>query len=400
MKKKLVSVDTYQARLREMEVELNAIADACEAEKREMTADERIKVECYDREKQIIDLRIRAANANGGYYEVPTRAAQFDAWLRENLKDGRRVFDTTIQREAIVTTGATSMIPLTINDIIEPLEEGLILSKIGIRLLTGLKGDYCWPTVGTVEASFADEAVALSDSKIEFGAIRPNPKRLGITILISSQTITQTDGVALDVVKVQIPLAVTRVLNKLMFSTEEFNAAVKGPFVAAAKETAVSIDALTTKKAQRKAYNLKFAAALPTYKELLAMKGCVLARGVEPDGTMCYIMDEYTKSQLESTPRDVGSGLMIVEDGKIAGVPIFCTNYINKEETSYIGFGVFSNVPIGQFGDMRFTVDPISEAVKDATRLTLNGDWSMTVLRKEAFVIGTPTVAVASAAEK
>lgn len=402
MKKKLVSVDTYQARLREMEVELNAIADACEAEKREMTAEERTKVECYDREKQIIDLRIRAANANGGYYEVPTRAAQFDAWLRENMKDGLRAFDAAVKRDttAIVTSGVKPLVPLTINDIIQPLEEGLIISKIGIPLLTGLRGDYCWPTVSAVEATFAGEAISLSDTKIDFGSIRPEPKRVGISILISSQTITQTDGVALDVVRMQLPLAVTRTLNKVMFSPAEVSSATKGVFVAAAKETAVSVSSLTTKTARKNAYNITFAGELPTYKELLAMKGCVLARGVESDGSMCYIMDEYTKSQLEATPRDVGSGIMIVENDKIAGIPIFCTNYINEENASHIGFGVFSNAPIGQFGEMRFVVDPMSEAPKDATRLTLNGDWSMTVLRKEAFVIGTPTVAAAGAASK
>ena len=50
-------------------------------------------------------------------------------------------------------------------------------------------------------------------------------------------------------------------------------------------------------------------------------------------------MDEYTKGELESTERTPGSGRMIVENGTIAGIPIFTTNYINDDTNTYVGFG-------------------------------------------------------------
>lgn len=123
------------------------------------------------------------------------------------------------------------------------------------------------------------------------------------------------------------------------------------------------------------------------------MKGIVLAKGVINDGTAAYVMDEYMKATLESTPRDEGSGLMIVEDGRIAGIPVFCTNEIDEEESDHIGFGIWSYELLGQFGEQRFVVDPVSGAKNDVTILTLNGDWSMTTARPEAFVLGTPTTA-------
>lgn len=36
------------------------------------------------------------------------------------------------------TTDASSMIPTTIGDVIEPLEKGLIISKLGIKMQYGL----------------------------------------------------------------------------------------------------------------------------------------------------------------------------------------------------------------------------------------------------------------------
>ena len=38
-------------------------------------------------------------------------------------------------------------------------------------------------------------------------------------------------------------------------------------------------------------------------------------------------------------------------------------------------------------GDIRFVVDPYSEATKDVVRVTLNADWASSVLREEAFAL-------------
>lgn len=84
---------------------------------------------------------------------------------------------------------------------------------------------------------------------------------------------------------------------------------------------------------------------------------------------------------------------MIIENDKIAGVPVFCTNYINNDGGIHVGLGVWSYQALGQFGEQRFIVDPYTKASKDTTVLTLNGDWSMTTLRKEAFLLGDCTAA-------
>lgn len=285
------------------------------------------------------------------------------------------------------STNADGMIPVTTDNVVEPLEEGLILKAVGLPLYTGLAGSYVIPTISAIEATVAGEAVALSDSQIDFGKIQPVPKRVGVTVNLSNQLINQTEGVAYNIVMSQLPKAMARTLNNRMFTTNTTVTGLYGPFKACAGETAVALSTLTTKALKKAAVHIAFAGQLPTYKELLAMKGLVLLKGVDPE-YMAYVMDEYTKSELEATPRDAGSGKMIVEDGKIAGIPVFCTNYINTSTGTFIGFGCWGNEPLQQFGDMRMIVDPYSQAPSDITRVTLNADWAMTTLRPEAFILG------------
>lgn len=397
-KREKVNVQQYITRREEIKVRLNEIADLAESEnKRAFSETENDEIECLKREMNALDVRIACAD-KGGYVEVTARELAFDAFLREHINTRS---SHVMKREftGMISTGAQPMIPLTINDIIPALEEGLIISKLGLPLRTGLAGDYCWPTVSAVEAEVAGETIALTDKKIEIGKIVPNPQRVGVTIKITSQTINQTEGVAYEVVKQQIPMAVTRTLNKLMFTTGKQTHKLVGPFSdiantssgAATPVTVASLDTMAKKKAAR---FIKFANEIPTFKELVLMRALTLLKGIE-GSYMAYVMDEYTKAILETTDRGYegesnpgNTGRYIIENNSIAGVPVFCTNYINTEDKTYIGFGSWGYEPIGQFGEQRFIINPYSEDTFDVVRLTLNGDWAFTTLRPEAFTLG------------
>ena len=398
-KGKKVNVQQYITRREEIKVRLNEIVDLAESEnKRAFTETENDEIECLKREMNALDVRIACADKSG-YVEVTARELAFDAFMREHINSKS---SHLLKREftGMISTGAQPMIPLTINDIIPALEEGLIISKLGLPLRTGLAGDYCWPTVSAVEAEVAGEAVALTDKKIEIGKIVPNPQRVGVTIKITNQTINQTEGVAYDVVKQQIPMAVTRTLNKLMFSTDKQTHKLVGPFSGIANTTAgtaatpVKISSLGTMEKKKAARFIEFAGEIPSFKELVLMRALTLLKGIE-GSYMAYVMDEYTKAVLETTDRGYvnadnpgNTGRYIVENNSIAGVPIFCTNYINTDAKTYIGFGSWGYEPIGQFGEQRFIINPYSEDTSDVVRLTLNGDWAFTTLRPEAFTLG------------
>lgn len=390
-----VPVANYIEKRQQNNDRLFAIADAMAAEKREMTDAEKQETEAIYRENAVLDVKI--AGSNNGVVVVTDREQAFDAFLREIIKEG--VTDNVIKRadpnptayvHQTTSTNANAMVPVTVKQVIEPLEQGLIMNLVGIPTYTGMAGSYIYPTIDAVEAEIAGESVTLNEAQINFGKFQPNPKRVGVSMRITSQLINQTEGVAYNILINQLPKAVARTLNKAMFATDG-SLALVGPFKAIAAATGKALSAINTVALRKSTKHVTFEGALPTYKELLALRGLVLAKGVAGEN-MAYVMDEYTKAQLEATPRDEGSGLMIVEDGKIAGVPVFCTNYINGASTVNIAFGCFGNIVCQGFGDFRLVVDPYTNAKKDEVILTLNSDWSMDTLRSEAFALGTCTL--------
>jgi HK97 family phage major capsid protein len=385
-KGKKFSVREYIERREEIKLRMNEIADLAEKEdKREFTEAEKAELKHLEREMNVFDVKIASAGKTG-YVEVSARELEFDEYLREAMKNQGKQ-NNVLQREAMLTTDVDAMIPLSVNDVVKPLEEGLILGQLGLPVMTGLNGDFVWPVAGSIEAEIAGETVELSDKKIDFAKVKPNPQRVGVSVTVSAQTIWKTNGVAYEVVKQQLPQAMARALNKAVLGTAEVSHSLVGPFAALAKKTGVALTALKTKEQKKAAQLINFAGELPTYKELVAMKGLCLLKGVEGN-YMAYVMDEYTKAMLECTPIDEGSGRMVIENGMIAGVPVKCTNYINSGSNTYVGFGCFGYLPLQGFGDMRFVIDPYTKAKNDSVVLTLNEDWAATVLREEAFILG------------
>ena len=97
------------------------------------------------------------------------------------------------------------------------------------------------------------------------------------------------------------------------------------------------------------------------------------------------------------------NGVFLV-DGKIGGIPVFITEEIECTGKSagkstynvtpkHVGFGRFSDVKVGQFGQFKLIVNPYTGDTADVTRITVNANWAVDTLRRSSFVIGTITAA-------
>lgn len=351
---------------------ISAIADACENEQRERNEAETTEYEALVRENQLLQMKMQAAAAEQ-MRENPNTVADVNAIIRENMSNGKQT-QIMLVRDLVMVADAVpgGIVPVKVQDILDPLVEGLILDKVGLPMPTGLAGDYVWPTYETVEATIAGEGVALSDTKIKMSKLTAAPQRVGIAIPVTRQAMMQTDGILEMIVKKLMPLAVAKLLNKILFSTTKVTGATTlvGPFVGlAATATAFS--------------------ETPTFKEFNTLKAKVLATGVDGDN-LCWVMTKAQKAIAESTPKDAGSGIMVCENDHIAGLPVFTTNYIGENN---IGLGDWRYQPMGLFGDMSFVIDPYSQARKDAVDFVLNVNYGTTTLRKEAFALAKVTPA-------
>ena len=372
MKKNTVNVrelvDKYQTNCDR----ISEIADLCEKEQRERNEAEKAEYETLIRENQLLQMRLQAA-AVEHLRENPNATEEANRIIRENMASGRQT-QIMLVRDLVMVTDAVSggVIPVKVQDILDPLVEGLILDKVGLPMPTGLAGDYVWPTYETVEATIQGEGVALTDTKIEMSKLTASPQRIGIAIPVTRQAINQTEGVLEMIVKKLMPLAVSKLLNKILFSTTKVTGATTlvGPFV--------------DKVAKAKKFS-----AEPTFKEFNTLKAEVLATGIDGDN-LCWVMTKAQKAIAEVTPKDAGSGIMVCENDHIAGLPVFTTNYIGEGN---IGLGDWRYQPMGLFGDISFIIDPYSQARKDAVDFVFNVNYGTTTLHTEAFALAKVTKA-------
>lgn len=371
------------ARREQINVSINAIMDKAQAEKRELSAEENVE---YQKLQADFNKLSREINMNFDMVNMMKQTPEVkktqEALLRETMSaamtKGCKSEFTVMQREWTagvelddITNGG--MIPLTIKDILPPLEMGLVFDKVGIPVETGVTGEINWPVMGSIEASIKGETESLEDTGIDLSKISPKKVRVGITVPVTYQAVNSTTSNLLSEVQNQARMGFKRLLNRVTFSHQNFTSDFHGPF-AGAKASGT------------------FKGSVPTFAELLSMKGKVAATGVEMVG-FCFVMSENMKAVLEATPIDAGSGRMIIENGTINGYPVFCTEYINygsnkeKDSVEHIAAGCFGYLPVNQYGELRVVVDPYTRAKEDIVQVTINADWSMTTLRSEAFAL-------------
>lgn len=366
-----------QKRYNEIAEEFRAMADTLEKEKRGYTADEQKHVDELRAEQDRISARLRGEE----FAEILTpaqsaaqRLAEAERAIRENVKRGvsttiRLVRETppAVSSEPTITdinvANAGNIVRINLQDVLMPLQEGLILAKVGLPLMTGLVGEYVWPVASMVEATIGGDNMELTEQKISLSALKAVPDTIGVTCGVTRRTINQSGGIIETIVKNLLPMAVAKAVNKAMFGTTAATGATNlvGSFIG-------KIPTQITK----------------TFADINKLKAAVLKSGVEGEH-MAWVMTKSTKAILEATSKDTGSGIMICENDMIAGIPVFTTEFIGDD---YIGIGDFTYQPVGQFGDFSFIVDPYTEARKDVVQFTLHVDFGTKTLRSDAFVLG------------
>lgn len=370
MRKEFETIAQYKEQMR-------AMLDKAEAEKRALDAGEKEQYEKLKTKKELLEMKVERRaleDIDAGLVSdrrVLFSQAVFDVVNHRSLEEYNGVVSEggikIVERAASITdaTAAANMIPVTIGEIIEPLEKGLVIDKLGIKMQSGLVGDLVFPTLAAIEASIQGENVEVTNTALDIGKIKATPKRVSISVPVSKRAINQTNYSLQDVVLKQISLGVARTLNKWMFSGAALAGASNGVFVKTTPD-------------------VKYTTAL-TFANVVSLESTVMDAGVDvTDGTAAYVCTPKVYGALKSTPKATGAAEMICQNGMINGYPVLVTNYMDADS---IGFGVFSNAAIGQFGDMDLVIDPYTDAKKNIVNFVLNTDYDVVVARPEAFAI-------------
>ena len=327
MKKlKEMSVSELQARHAELVENAHTINDTVEAESRDMNDGEREQWNTIKREMESIrrELELRAmdddeskrARAGLETVQYATRERQESGRMfREFLKSPQSSLGDGIVlelRESLSATGTTEVagvIPVLIQDFIEPLNKGLIINQLGLKMLTGLKGDVSYPIMPSFEAEFVNEKEVVKDTIVESTNLKPKPRRIAISVPITDLANIQTDGRVYNWILNNLAVAVARTLNRWMFQATPVITGVHG---------AMSYDASANAIQQVADVEL-------SYKSIVGLRGKVQGKGAYQDGSYAYVMSGELAAILESTRRFESGDTPILVDGKIGGVPVLLT---------------------------------------------------------------------------
>ncbi len=368
------------SKIDEIKREIGTMADKCQTEQRERNEQEESRYKTLCRELSYWEMKLQASGSEHQREESPW--AQF----REKIQQAAPQFTVVLREDppAGASTGMTTsdftdadgnvnpIVPITVGELIKPLEEGTIIGKLGMRMPTGLRGRYESTVVGTVDVTVEDEGAEVADSTIDLDSVAADYQRLAGKVTATRQSLFQSDYKLEAIIKEQLVKGLARGINKIMLAPTLFNAKtrIKGPFVDL-KASAKALSAFGTK----------------TFKELNTMKATLLTQGITSEH-MCWVMSEGTKAELEATPKDAGSGIMVIENDRLCGLPVYCSHYITDD---YIGLGDWSFQLCGLFDQISMIVDPYTLAGQDKVRFILNANYGTLTYRKEAFALAKVT---------
>ncbi|MCM1369835.1 MAG: phage major capsid protein [Candidatus Amulumruptor caecigallinarius] len=357
-----------QKRLVEIKERFRELDKTLKEEQRGFSEAEKEEVKSLEREQDLLILQARSESVvpetkrtykEGFRSIVESGVSHIEMRLRDGGAEATSPAVAPMMTEDIKNGG---LMPVTIGEIVNPLRENLIFDKIGIRMPVGCQGMYEWPVVEAVKATIAGEGVKVDAKKIDLSKVAVSSQRIAVGVSATRESMFNSEGKLEGIIREQLPLAIAETLNEVICSPKKVteNCAIAGPFVGLTP-TAIGF----------------------TYKELNKEKAKLLAKGVK-SSNMVWIMSEATKAELEALPKDTGSGIMVVENDKLCGLPIFCSSAIGEDT---IGLGDFTYQVCNQFGDFYLTVDPYTGADSNDVKFWLNANFGTATLRKEVFAL-------------
>lgn len=380
--------------LKELSAEIYALE-----QKKELTAEEQdllreLKAEF---ENGLRELNRKAAEAAAGGSRRKTSAAS--ERMREWLKSGSRDAFLLKREDEVPAAGSddssedttptayTGTVRTNVAETEAKVVHGVmdaapyaptVYDKAGCPVQYNAKGLHSWPFVNNAVVTIAGELTPIGDAQVlDMSDIQEVRVRLTAKILISWQAIEDNNVDLITLAKAQISKAYEAQINHVACSSAKWAENFYGGFAHSSKQSGT------------------YASTGFTFAKAMEMVGKVASKEYGVEGGV-FVMGSEDFWALKATPKDSGSGLMVIDDNnRIGGFPVMESNDINRTAVKgtisghNIGFGLFKFLPALQHGDVRMTVDStsVSAADVDGVYIICNADWSMTDLRPDAFVL-------------
>lgn len=254
------------------------------------------------------------------------------------------------------------------NTVAGPIRNALVAVQAGAKMITGLTKDQIFPVYSGVTCLWAGETAPASDGSGTLNGIVLKPKRITTQVTISKQLLIQ-DSIELNALITQdIRAAVLEKLEQTIFGKH-------------AQSTTIPDGIFTGTAPTNK--------GAATYERLVMMMA-----GCKANGNLSYVISRPLMAKLMTMPKMTTSPYPIFENNLIAGIPTFVTNAVaDGFQTGADEYGVvvgdFSEMIIGEWGNMDITVDNVTKAGSAEVVLTVNAYYDFAIRRSTAFATAT-----------
>ena len=393
--------------------EARALVAKAEAEKRSLTAEESttfdtLKTEITDleaeerraewladldrntsgtvvagnRERQLDDLECRVSVLKIVQAAVEGRAldgaeAEYNTEIaRRNGKPAQGVYMPmrAIEKRVNTTTSGAHLVPDDHrgDQYIEGLRNNLLARRLGVRVLSGLRGNVSIPKHGTSTVSgWVAENSALTPSDMTFGNATLSPKHVGALSEMSRQLIQQSDPSIEALLRDDMSFQIAQAIDRALI--------VGG----GANEPDGVIATLATANGTL---------ATPTWAQVLTIiEGVETANAL---GAHNWLVNPAAKAKLRGTLKvsgDAGAGFLL-DNGQLGGYAVHTTNNLppgdsNGDNNSVI-FGDWSQVLLGVWSELDILVNPYSETAytKGNVLIRAMATCDIAIRHEEAFV--------------
>ena len=281
---------------------------------------------------------------------------------KAGLSYGGQIVLPVEERSTVQATVATAGQEIVAEDklnILEPLRANLVMVEAGANYMTGLVGNVSIPAYSGTNVGWAGEIAAANDGAGTFSEVNLEPKRITAYLDVSKQFLLQDSVSAEALLRSDIVKAIS---NKL--------------------EETILGDAAGSTTQPKGIFNGADTISDTSYTTMVELMQTLEEANVS--GDIKYIVSPAIKAKLKTTSKDSGSGLFVMENGEVDGIPVLSTSACKG-----IVLGNFEDYVIGQWGGIDLTIDPYSQATNGKVRLVVNAYFDAKPRRAEAFVAKT-----------
>lgn len=242
------------------------------------------------------------------------------------------------KRDVQTTVTATGIVPndFYANEYIGPLRNSLLMRTLGIRTMTGLRGDVTIPKSKTgMTAGWVAENEALTKSGGSFQNVEMKPKHVGALTELSRQLIQQSSPDVNGLVTDDISFVMADALDQAILSGD----GVKEP-LGILKTTGIQKGSL----------------ADPTWESILKLSELLDVRNIE---NAKYITNPTVMRVLRSIEKSQGTAQYLATSNTIGDVEALTTNQMGGKG---LLLGDFSQYILGIWSEVDLLVNPYAES--------------------------------------